>query len=203
MAIITLTAVACGRVDMPTAAAPAAGPELPPTAVPETLSTDRQLPLPVVVTIEAGSPGGSLGQLGSANQEIIVNAAGAGDDLPPELDQLLLNIQGGGFTPDRTVELAAGGQPTIVYGDINGDGVEDEIIILIVSQEQFDEFSDALSQGAAPPSMIPLPAGEDAVVKAIEVGPGQILAELVSTNPDHLPYSRQLIFALTGDGTIP
>lgn len=202
MAILTLVVVACGRVEMPTVVAPAAEPAFSPTAVPDS-SLPEDLPAPVVVTVQAGAPEQSFGPVGSQDQAVIVNAAGAGDDLPPELNQLLLSIEGGGFTADKTVELAAGGQPTIVYGDVNGDGVEDEIIILIVSQEQFDEFNDALSQGGAPPSLIPLPAGEDAVVKAIDVGPGQILAEVVSVNPDQVPYSRQLIFALTGEGTVP
>ena len=161
-----LAACASGSTEPVPAVAPSS-PEM--TPLPDNVPTSDDgrplatLPPPLIITIPADRLDIIIdGDGAAAGAVTIQGAASAGlvqfeEGFPPEVDALLERIYQGEYPIDTTGQNPGALPATFTYSDMNGDGIEDLVIILVVGPGDYSNITAGSTQGIPVIQIIPRP----------------------------------------------
>lgn len=163
-----------------------------PTSALATSPAEEPLPPPVVVTLPAEDfemPDSS--QLDTLEADSIIQAAAA---LPLDVQLLIDEIQRGEYQFDQPADPALGIQATYTYSDVDGDGIEDLIIIVLAEQGGLTSVSAGSLPGSPEILLAPLPGSEKSL-QTMSI-PAETLIELAVANG--INQKGAIILTLTG-----
>jgi hypothetical protein len=121
------------------------------------------LPPPIIITIpadqldinidSAAAAAGAITTEGNTSASIIQFEEG----FPAEVDALLERIYNGDYPIDTTGQDPSALPATFTYSDMNGDGIEDLVIILVVGPGDYSNVTAGTTQGIPVIQIIPRP----------------------------------------------
>jgi len=207
MAVIILGACANGSPDSSPAVATTT---LEITPLPNIAPTNeagrpvKSLPPPLIITIPADqldiTVDGAAAAAGavSTEGEASVDLLQFDDSLPAEVDALLERIYRGEY-PIATTGQTPGALPvTFTYSDMNGDGIEDLVIILVVGPGDYSSVTAGTSHGHPVIQIIPRPE-PGSVVEGLSIPIDELLAMTGDGAPDNFGQGSYLITLATDD----
>jgi hypothetical protein len=130
-------------------------------------------------------------QLDTLEADSIIQAAVA---LPFDVQLLIDEIQRGEYQFDQPADPALGIQATYTYSDVDGDGVEDLIIIILAEQGGLTSVSAGSLPGSPEILLAPLPGSEESL-QTMSI-PAETLIELAVANG--INQKGAIILTLTG-----
>ena len=150
------------------------------------------LPPPVIVTLPAeGFAMPDLSQLDTLEADSLIQPP---TSLPFEVQLLIDEIQRGEYQFDQPAGSAPGIQATYTYSDVDSDGVEDLVIIVVADQGGFSSISAGSLPGSPEIHLAPLP-GSDESLQTMSI-PAETLAKLAAANG--IDQDGAIILTLTG-----
>ncbi len=195
LAACLLILAACSRPE-----APAEDESLPQSQEPAPSSTIEMatspakppLPPPVILTSPAGSfnlPDPS--QFDSLEADSLIDPPA---DLPFEVQLLVDEIQRGEYQFEQPAGSDPGVQATYTYSDVDRDGVQDLVIVVVADQGGISSISAGSLPGGPEIRLAPLSAN-DVDLQAISI-PAETLAKLAAANG--IEQDGAIILTLTG-----
>lgn len=169
----------------------------PPSPPTEWVTSPAKAPLPppVVVTISAEDfvlPESSI--LDTLEAEAVVQAPAA---LPYDIQLLIDEIQRGVYAFEQPAAATSGIQATYTYSDIDRDGLEDLVIIVVAEEGGFTSVSAGSFQDGPEIHLAPLPGSDDGL-QTLSI-PAETLAELAVANG--IDQEGAIILTLSGAQT--
>ena len=196
-----LAACASGSTEPVPAVAPSS-PEM--TPLPDNVSTSDDgrplatLPPPLIITIpadrldividDAAAAAGAVTTQGNASVGLIQFE----DGLPAEVDALLERIYRGEYPIDTTGQNPGALPATYIYSDMNGDGIDDLVIILVVGPGDYSNVTAGSTQGNPVIQIIHRP-DPGSVVEALSIPVDELLAMAGNGAGDDLGQGAYLI----------
>ncbi len=180
--------------------APAIAPSSPETTpIPQNAPpVAAELPPPLILTIPAdllditidgaAAAAGAVTTQGNTSAGLVQFEEG----LPPEVDELLERIYRGEYPIDTTGQNPGALPATFTYSDMNGDGIEDLVIILVVGPGDYSNVTAGVSQGNPVIQIIPRPE-PGAVVEGLSIPVDDLLAMTAAGSGDDLGQGAFLI----------
>lgn len=139
------------------------------------------LPPPLIVTIPAdmlditidvdAAAAGAITAQGDASVGMIQLE----DGLPDKVEELLERIYRGDYPIDTTGQTPGSLPATFTYSDMNGDGIEDLVIILVVGPGDYSNITAGSTQGIPVIQIIPKPE-PGSVVEGFNIPVDELLA---------------------------
>ena len=152
------------------------------------------LPPPLIVTIPADRIDITIDTDAAAGASITTQGGVTGgliqfdDGLPPEVDEMLQKIYRGEYAVDTTGQDADALPATYTYSDMNGDGVDDLVIILVVDTGEFTSVTAGSTHGVPVIQIIP------------RAEPGTVVDGLSIPIEELLALSGSVVEGESGDG---
>ena len=140
-----------------------------------------KLPPPLIITIPAdqldiiindeAAAAGAVTNQGDAGASLVQFENG----FPPEVEALLDRIYKGEYPIDTTGQNPGALPATFTYSDMNGDGIEDLVIILVVGPGDYTNVTAGSTQGIPVIQIIPRP-DPGSVVEGLSIPVDELLA---------------------------
>ncbi len=127
----------------------------------QAVQSEVTLPPPLIVTIPADRIDITIDTDAAAGASITTQGGVTGglvqfeDGLPPEVDEMLQKIYRGEYAVDTTGQDADALPATYTYSDMNGDGIDDLVIILVVDTGEFTSVTAGSTHGVPVIQIIP------------------------------------------------
>ena len=185
--------------------APAVAPSSPETApIPDNAPANdagrpaATLPPPLIITIPADQLDITIDSAAAAAGAVTIQGnASAGivqfeEGLPAEVDELLQRIYRGEYPIDSTGQNPGALPATYTYSDMNGDGIEDLVIILMVGPGDYSNVTAGSTQGIPVIQIIPRP-DPGSVVEGLSIPVDELLAMTGTGASDDLGAGAYLI----------
>ncbi len=159
---------------------------------------DENLPPPLIITIPADQFDITVDGVAAAAGAVSIEGEAAvdlvqfDDGLPPEVDALLERIYRGEYPIDTTGQTPGALPATFTYSDMNGDGIEDLVIILVVGPGDYSNITAGTSQGHPVIQIIPRPE-PGTVVEGLSIPIEELLAMAGDGAPDNIGQGSYLI----------
>jgi len=157
-----------------------------------------KLPPPLIITIPAdqldiiidaeAAAAGSITTQGDAGGGLVQFENG----LPTEVEALLQRIYKGEYPIDTTGQNPGALPATYIYSDMNGDGIEDLVIILVVGPGDYSNVTAGSTQGNPVIQIIPRP-DPGTVVEGLSIPVDELLAMAGNGAGDDLGEGAYLI----------
>ena len=208
VSLLTLALSACGLLSNPGATEPQGDSESNSVVSPtptasngdDKLPTVGQIPPPALVTVPAGAIRANLADLAEATGEeksILTGTIDPDKVLESEVDSLLASLKRGEVLFSSPTGQSAGVKTAYTYRDLNGDGVQDLVVIIVADQGGVVSVSAGVSEDGTAIQLAPKMPDEDSVqALSIEL-PG--LAEVASLGEVEGDPKQAIILKLEGD----
>jgi hypothetical protein len=157
-----------------------------------------KLPPPLIITIPAdqldiiidgeAAAAGAVATLSDASVGLVQFENG----LPAEVEALLERIYQGEYPIDTTGQNPDALPATFTYSDMNGDGIEDLVIILVVGPGDYSNVTAGSTQGNPVIQIIPRP-DPGSVVEGLSIPVDELLAMAGNGAGDDLGQGAYLI----------
>lgn len=190
----TLTA-ACARPSPTATLEPTVTPSPEPTATATIRPTGTPLPpatptateMPHPTNTPVPSPTAMPTPVPPPTWEMLKNAAYPNEWPKDGVAQLVDGVYREKYLPDSATEMVISLADIRTYGDLNGDGADDVLVILISSpggSGTFFYLAAVLNQGGAPKPVATAFLGDRVIIRSAAVKAGQIVLEMITHGPD-------------------
>jgi hypothetical protein len=159
-----------------------------------------EVPPPALVTVPAGAVRANLADLAEATgeeQSILSGTIDPDKVLESEVDALLASLKRGEVLFSSSTGQSAGVKTAYTYRDLNGDGVQDLVVIIVADQGGVVSVSAGVSEDGTAIQLAPKMPGEDSVQALSVELPG--LAEVASLGETEEDAPQAVILKLEGD----
>jgi peptidoglycan/xylan/chitin deacetylase (PgdA/CDA1 family) len=194
--LVALAPVACARPSPTAAPRPTPAPTLVPT--PAATARPTNTPAPTATVTATPVPALTWDQL--------KNAAYPNEWPGSKVAQLVDGVYREKYLPDSATEMVISLADVRTYGDLNADGAEDALVVLVShpgGSGTFNYLAAVLNEGGAPSPVGSAFLGDRVILRSITVDAGQITVQMVVQGPDDpmcCPnMDRQQVYILQDD----
>ncbi len=164
-------------------ATPTDTPLPPPTATPvsEAIPTDTPLPPPTATPTATPTPVPPL------TWEMLKNTAYPNGWPKDGVAHLVDGVYREKYMPDSATEMVISLADIYTFGDLNGDGVDDVLVILISypgGSGTFFYLTAVLNQGGTPNPVASAFLGDRVIIRSMTIKSGQVVMEFITQGPD-------------------
>ena len=175
--LILVALAACARPSPTATLAPTVAPIVQPTATEMPIPTNTPVP----------SPTATPTPVPPLTWDMLENAAYPNEWPTGGVAQLVDGVYREKYLPDSATEMVISLADIRTYGDLNGDGVDDVLVVLIShpgGSGTFFYLAAVLNEGGTPNPVATAFLGDRVIIRSMTIEAGQTVLEMITQGPD-------------------